>query len=739
MKVFTVSGAILLLSILFVLNFEGLNAGGKGNGPLEETGIQVLSVNTGKMFTDTMQVYASVLVDAVFNEGNVFSIEITDDDFETYTSLGADSINQFGSIMAVLPEQFEDNDSFKLRICSSSPRIEFRVYNIGDFTFLKMLDLELVEPRVPYPISTSPTAANILRLRESLTTDSGTGNVANRTLKLSLPDDTDKIDSIYFNSNRDFLQFRSLPGDSVQDPFPAYTNSAAVYDFEKERELDLGLVFSPETSLAGGYHEVLLTISTFTGDDISTVFLRINCLNFYNPVEWYKEGSRPGIFLDIISSKPDTSNVVFGSHPIATTSADTVFGEDANEHPHWPGYYEARLYPTPYDEVDNNRAIINGWNDVCPDIDNPYSNSRDIKRFVNDTTPLRFLCKMNPEAKDYPVKIEYNDYNFPPDAVLLMSDGPETDYTFRLDMRDVPEIAPGRHQYIISDTLMTEFWIIYYRSDKGVLQYTMDISSDEYCAGDSLEIVPRSYYLFNEDNEFIVELSSPDGSWDEEVKQIGAIKSQTALPVKAAIPDDVIQGSDYSLRIRTSSPEIISYNDSVRVRIFPDKLSIITDTSVYYNTQIELKVISPIDAKYYWYETATGDDYFIKIRDSYSMWVKKDDSVFVEAWSINSDCITERVKVMVRVIDTTGVEDIAGVGLISVYPNPANDYLFINFDEYAVKPLIKIYDILGNEQAIEYRQSDNIIEADVSNLHGGTYFLKYIYAGKAVVKKIYIE
>ncbi len=68
---------------------------------------------------------------------------------------------------------------------------------------------------------------------------------------------------------------------------------------------------------------------------------------------------------------------------------------------------------------------------------------------------------------------------------------------------------------------------------------------------------------------------------------------------------------------------------------------------------------------------------------------------------------------------------------ISIYPNPANNFLFISLDPYATKtPEIKIIDILGKQYILNHITEGDKEKIDVSNLNNGTYRVLVNYGNR---------
>ena len=71
-----------------------------------------------------------------------------------------------------------------------------------------------------------------------------------------------------------------------------------------------------------------------------------------------------------------------------------------------------------------------------------------------------------------------------------------------------------------------------------------------------------------------------------------------------------------------------------------------------------------------------------------------------------------------------GIEDIDNIQYISVYPNPANDYVYIDYPKSNVIQNISIYSVTGQKISSGFNTKNNNIKIPISNLSTGIYYLK---------------
>lgn len=87
------------------------------------------------------------------------------------------------------------------------------------------------------------------------------------------------------------------------------------------------------------------------------------------------------------------------------------------------------------------------------------------------------------------------------------------------------------------------------------------------------------------------------------------------------------------------------------------------------------------------------------------------------------------------VISTVGVDDINAISeQISVYPNPANDYVVVSVTGFNIEK-VEVYDVLGQLAYTAEPKSSNI-EINTTEFNQGVYFVKIHVDGKLITKKI---
>lgn len=207
--------------------------------------------------------------------------------------------------------------------------------------------------------------------------------------------------------------------------------------------------------------------------EIDPVRIKVVFMYFRSPAEYYRIPEPPGIKLTLKTAKynagdpedvreENTERLIFGSGNRATDRVDSLYGEFEYESALPTSRFAARWFYYPETYPDLAEEIEYGLGDFCPNDENPYSDSRDIRdHSVRDRSHL-FYCKFNPYSQDnYPITIEWNTGDFPDKSRLFLRDAVNGQY-FAIDMRTAtPGTQQGAMSYQIQDSRWAEFIIEY--------------------------------------------------------------------------------------------------------------------------------------------------------------------------------------------------------------------------------------------------------------------------------------
>ena len=198
----------------------------------------------------------------------------------------------------------------------------------------------------------------------------------------------------------------------------------------------------------------------------SAVRLRIVLIVNRNPLEsGLDTSSEPtstrGIRLMFRNSapSPDTTYLTFGTGIGATDAPDLLFGEAEAATPGSVNQFYARFFPPLLGAGFNGLVDTRG---LPPVTTNPATNlqSLDIREYRVDTT-IVYCVKFSAGApQNYPVVIEYDTRDFPPNALLYLRDN-LNGTIFNYDMRGTTNVGPTTRTIVIRDPNVTGFCIEY--------------------------------------------------------------------------------------------------------------------------------------------------------------------------------------------------------------------------------------------------------------------------------------
>jgi hypothetical protein len=244
--------------------------------------------------------------------------------------------------------------------------------------------------------------------------------------------------------------------------------------------------FCPPKDMPPGYYTVNIKFLSMELNDSGYIALEIPVILFHNPSEWNVPTKKPGIELYMFSTRLDTTNLIFGTGPNSTIRDDTLYGEDFYEWKLRDG--DARFR---YEKYQTNHL---DFQDISPNDENRYSDSRDIKPIIDDTIPVIFHVVFEDSIKYYPITLQYESFNFDPTGTYLLQESLDANSKFTIDMRDVNILPNGRHQFVINDTSIKEYYIEYFKklpSNVG----DVNLISDGYIVQAYDQIILRNFKI----------------------------------------------------------------------------------------------------------------------------------------------------------------------------------------------------------------------------------------------------
>jgi hypothetical protein len=250
------------------------------------------------------------------------------------------------------------------------------------------------------------------------------------------------------------------------DPMGTLTNLAnAPAEFFLNIKCDKDLIAPNAGEMCGVYIGYVTVKSTYA--KINPVRLRVTYINFrsaFEPELYNIGGVHRGINLLVRNSRGalgDTALLVFGVGYRATDGVDSLFGEYM--HNTYMTGFDARWLP--YNKATGMFDVTSpGYGDFVPNDEVRYvytKRSRDIRSNFDTTSSISYKCEFNADgANNYPIIIEWNVNDFPPDAQLFIRDT-LNGAAFTVDMRRATPMGNNRYSYAIVDPAFSSFIIEY--------------------------------------------------------------------------------------------------------------------------------------------------------------------------------------------------------------------------------------------------------------------------------------
>lgn len=114
-------------------------------------------------------------------------------------------------------------------------------------------------------------------------------------------------------------------------------------------------------------------------------------------------------------------------------------------------------------------------------------------------------------------------------------------------------------------------------------------------------------------------------------------------------------------------------------------------------------------------------------------------------WEVQEpECASPRVPVIASIYECNGVRDIDFLSKIKIYPNPANDELFVEFPEGRdAEYVLNLCDMPGkvvlSKSVILSTTTDKTIRVDISSVSAGMYFINIISNSSSLSRKIMVK
>jgi len=256
------------------------------------------------------------------------------------------------------------------------------------------------------------------------------------------------------------------------------------------------------------------------------------------------------------------------------------------------------------------------------------------------------------------------------------------------------------------------------------------ISSNPVCSGDSLYVDYKATGNINSGTVFIAQLSDDEGKFNAPVTEIGRTTGKAEGTIPCYIPFQKTPSVNYKIRVIGTFADISVTIDSIRI-----KQGIMTElegaAEIVTDMEYEYRVKSGNRNQFVWI-----------VNGGNIVWQNKDNNIIRVSWEKpdGSVCVTETNDVMCSDNDClfvsapTSVTHTKAEILLSIYPNPAYDYIEIN-----IPPLerglgdVSVFDVIGVEvlkgMDSRFRGNDILVSSegnvriDISSLSPGVYFV----------------
>ncbi|MFA5648065.1 MAG: T9SS type A sorting domain-containing protein [Bacteroidales bacterium] len=263
-----------------------------------------------------------------------------------------------------------------------------------------------------------------------------------------------------------------------------------------------------------------------------------------------------------------------------------------------------------------------------------------------------------------------------------------------------------------------------------------------------------SYSLYETftNNTFTVYLSDANGDFSADVV-VGEVESNEVGSINIEIPAGTPSGTGYQIKVQSSSPAFESEaSNSFEIILDNINPTVSITSSIGDNTnsaKFDVNIKFSEDVKDFEQSDILVSNAFInkfEVRKAYLYSINisplQYDSVTI---SIPADAVTDLAgnpnKASNRwstIYTITSVENLAATGL-SIYPNPSDGHIIVDFDKQFKKAVLSVYDISGKLLQTRVLTQAKAAQVDLSGLSKGMYILKISVDGKEVNSKLMIE
>lgn len=262
----------------------------------------------------------------------------------------------------------------------------------------------------------------------------------------------------------------------------------------------------------------------------------------------------------------------------------------------------------------------------------------------------------------------------------------------------------------------------------------MQLSLPSYilCTDNSYTLAINAIGTWNLGNQFRIELSDEFGDFSYPTT-LGSVSAIGTTPVQINVPDGLIDGSDYLIRVFSSRPPMWSPVNSLPLTVRTSPEAYIAPggpTSFCIGSSVTLYAFTGINWTYQWYKDgvlltgATADSLVVDSTGDYTVQVS-------DGFCSLTSPITD-----ILVVNCSGIADNGNQLFYKVYPNPTRDLITLENMEFQEIERIQISDITGRVVKTITNINSQKFEISVSDLSNGIYHITILGDRPALVKFI---
>lgn len=253
-----------------------------------------------------------------------------------------------------------------------------------------------------------------------------------------------------------------------------------------------------------------------------------------------------------------------------------------------------------------------------------------------------------------------------------------------------------------------------------------------FCTDNSYTLAINAIGAWNPGNQFRIELSDEFGEFIFPTT-IGTVTATGTTPVQISVPNGLIDGTDYRIRVFSTNPTMWSPLNALplEVRTSPEAYIVAGGPTAFcQGGSVTLYALTGINWVYQWYKDgilisgATADSLFVNQTGNYT--VNVSDGI-CDLTSPISD---------VLVINCSGIAEQNALENYNLYPNPSKNYVQIRATTTVKIKKISILDITGRIMDVITPENEHSVYISTQSYQSGLYHVLIEGEKPAVLKFI---